>query len=740
MGIAITEEHEALQAAVRRFLEAHCRPAVPRALLEAPDEGLPAFWGEIAALGWLGLHLPEEAGGQGFGMAQLVVVIEEFGRACAPGPFVPTVLCSAALHAADAAGPDPLLASLADGSRRGALAFGTPGFAADARAGGSLVLRGTTRPVLGAALAGVIVAAAVVDGTERWCVLEASAPGVRVEPLPSLDATRRVGAVRCEGAAARSLAGLDRATVSDLVATVLAAECAGGARWCVDTAAEYAKVREQFGRPIGQFQAVKHRCADMLVAAECATGVVWDAARAWDEAVAGSIRRAERSLAAAAAASVATEAFASCAKDVVQVLGGIGFTWEHDAHLYLKRASAIRQIVGGAGPWRAQVAKLARRGTRRHLRLDMPQASDDRVEALRAEVRAFVASVRDLPHAEQRARTVDAGWFVPHWPPPWGRNAGAVEQLVIDEELRAAGVRRPNLGIGAWAAPTIAVHGTPEQQERWVRPTLLGEISWCQLFSEPGAGSDLASLTTKAVRVVGEGGWCLSGQKVWTSMAAQADFGICLARTDLSAPKHLGITYFVVDMRDPGIEVRPLRELTGHAMFNEVFLTDVFVADDAVIGPVDGGWSLARTTLANERVAMSSGSSFGGGIEGLLGLVAGLTGGSRLDAVARDTLGALVAEAQSVALLGLRSTARAVSGARPGAESSVRKLLGVEHDQRVSEFGLSLLGPEGATTEGRAGQWAYGFLANRCLTIAGGTSEIQRNVIAERLLGLPRDP
>ncbi len=294
--------------------------------------------------------------------------------------------------------------------------------------------------------------------------------------------------------------------------------------------------------------------------------------------------------------------------------------------------------------------------------------------------------------------------------------------------------------MGAWAAPTVAVHGTPEQQERWVGPTLRGEITWCQLFSEPGAGSDLASLTTAAVRA--EGGWMLTGQKVWTTMADSADWGICLARTNPAAAKHLGITYFVVDMRTPGLDIRPLRELTGLAMFNEVFLDDVFVPDDAVIGEVDGGWPLARTTLANERVSMGSGSSFGGGIEALLGLVAERTASGALaaDPLVLDGVGALVAEAHSLAAIGLRATARSVSGAAPGAEASVRKLLGVEHDQRTQELGLALLGPEGATTAGAAAQWTFGFLANRCLTIAGGTSEIQRNVIGERLLGLPRDP
>ncbi|MGH9274978.1 MAG: acyl-CoA dehydrogenase family protein, partial [Acidimicrobiales bacterium] len=464
-----------------------------------------------------------------------------------------------------------------------------------------------------------------------------------------------------------------------------------------------------------------------------ARSVAWDAAHALD----GDADAAEVRLSVAAAGVIAPDAFATVAKDCIQVLGGIGFTWEHDAHLYLRRAMTVRQLLGGPGPWRRVVAAAAIAGTRRHLTLELPPEA----EAFRDEVRAFADEVGALPRDEQRARVVDAGYFVPHWSPPWGRDARAVEQLVIDQELRRAKIRVPHLAVGTWAAPTIAAHGTPEQQERWVRPTLLGQIGWCQLFSEPEAGSDLAALTTSATRT--DGGWLLNGQKVWTSMAREADWGICLVRTNPTAPKHLGITYVIVDMQTPGIDIRPLKEMTGLEMFNEVFLDDVFVPDDCVIGEVDGGWPLARTTLANERVSMGSGSSFGGGIEALLGLVGqriadGLLDGS--DPLLLDQLGALVAEAHTVAVLGLRTTQRSVTGAKPGPEASVRKLLGVEHDQRTQELGLSLLGPEGATTIGAAAQWTYGFLANRCLTIAGGTSEIQRNVIGERLLGLPRDP
>jgi len=732
VSIAIGDDHLALLDTARRFTTARCPSAVARVAIDADAEQLPPFWDELAGLGWLGLHLPESDGGEGYGFAELAVVLEELGRTVAPGPMLPTAWAAAVV--ADGGGRRDLLADLAAGRLPATVALGPP-LDGHVAADGAVVVSGTTGPVLCGAVANLVVLPVLVGGDERWCAVSCSS--YTPMPLDSLDPTRRLAAVELSGvevAAADQLPGLTRARVEAVGATMAAAECAGGAAWCVETAAAYSRVRRQFGRPIGQFQAVKHRCADMLVAVEQARAVAWDAALALDGDE--DVDEHEVALSASAAGAVALEAYATVAKDCIQVLGGIGFTWEHDAHLYLRRAVALRQLFGGPSPWRRATAAAALSGVRRRLTLDLP----DEAERVRAEVRAFAEEAAALPAEQQRKRVVDAGYFVPHWPPPWGREAKAVEQLVIDEELDRARIRRPHLQVGAWAAPTIAAHGTPEQQERWVRPTLMGTISWCQLFSEPEAGSDLAALTTTATRT--DGGWLLNGQKVWTTMAKEADWGICLVRTNPTAPKHLGITYVVVDMAGAGIDIRPLREMTGLAMFNEVFFDDVFVPDDCVIGDVDGGWPLARTTLANERVAMGRGSSFGGGIEALLGLVAERIEAKALvaDDLLLDQLGALVAEAHSVAVLGLRSTVRSVAGARPGPEASVRKLLGVEHDQRTQELGLALLGPEGATTVGVAGQWTFGFLANRCLTIAGGTSEIQRNVIGERLLGLPRDP
>jgi alkylation response protein AidB-like acyl-CoA dehydrogenase len=759
VSLALTAEHRALAEAARGFLESRCARSEVRAALEAEAESLPPFWDEMAAMGWTGLHVAEPEGGQGFGLSELGVVLEETGRAVAPGPLLGVVIAAALLaRGASSELKKQVLEQLASGRATAAVAFPATSalVASPAGPGGEISVSGVARPVLSAPLADWLVLRALgapgdAAACDKWCVLAAGE--VTVEALQSLDPTRRVGAVRADAVAIPPLRQLSISTteVHWIVAALVAAECAGGASWCLETAAEHAKTRRQFDRPIGKFQAVKHRCADMLAAVELTRSAAWDALRAVDEALrqppAGEAQQAntqlgdaaaQAQLASAAAAAVAVESFSKVAKDCIQVLGGIGFTWEHDAHIYLRRAVSLRQLLGGSAPWRETLARVALAGGRRHLRVELP----DDAAGLRAKVRLDCEQVAALPPEKRREALVDAGLFVPHWPPPWGRGAGPIEQLLIDEELRRLGIHRQNLAVGAWAAPTIVAHGTPEQQARWVRPTLLGEITWCQLFSEPDAGSDLASLTTKAVRA--DQGWLISGQKVWTSLAREADWGICLARTDPSAPKHEGITYFVVDMRSEGIDVRPLRELTGHAMFNEVFLSEVFVPDDCVIGPVNGGWALARTTLANERVAMASGSSFGGGLEALLRLV----GDRSLGPLELDALGAVAAEAQALSMLGQRSTLRAIEGAiaaspgegaSQGPEASVRKLLSAEHDQRVQELGLSLLGGEGATTEGAASEWSFGFLANRCLTIAGGTSEIQRNVIAERLLGLPRD-
>jgi 3-oxochol-4-en-24-oyl-CoA dehydrogenase len=321
--------------------------------------------------------------------------------------------------------------------------------------------------------------------------------------------------------------------------------------------------------------------------------------------------------------------------------------------------------------------------------------------------------------------------------------AAALEQLTVALAPGPVLPTLPDLSIGGWAAAAVVSHGTPAQRERFAGPTLRGEITWCQLFSEPDAGSDLASVRTRAERVPGEGagedgpGWRLTGQKVWTSLARDADWAICLARTDPAVPKHRGLTYFLVDMHSRGIEIRPLREITGRAFFNEVFLDQVFVPDDCVVGECGDGWRIARSTLASERVAMGRGSALGEEVEALLAAVT--TGGLAADPAAAGQVGTVVAGGLAGSVMDLRSALAQLAGAGDTHQAAVRKLVGVAHRQSAAETALVLSGPDGAASDGPAAEAVHAFLLSRCLSIAGGTIQILLSVVAERALGLPRE-
>jgi 3-oxochol-4-en-24-oyl-CoA dehydrogenase len=757
MALGLTEEHLELAEAARAWAQRRCPAEVVRAAADGPDSGsahyLESLAPGLAEQGLLGLHVPEEDGGQGYGLPELAVALEELGRALVPGAFLPTVFASAALVAARAAGPGgatgKLLTGLADGSRTGAvaLAAGLTGTREAPASDGGLVVEGESSPVLGASVADLVVLPVQTETGEMWAAIDAGS--LEITALESLDLTRPVARVRADRVpvpADRLLTGLNRAAVTSLAAILFGAEASGIADWATRAASEYAKIRHQFGRPIGQFQAVKHRCARMLTQAEQAAAAVWDAARTEPGAAGpGGPARRQREFAAGVAAVVAPDAAVWCAHQCIQVLGGIGYTWEHEAHLYYRRAMSLRALLGPSGEWAEHVAELALSGVSRPVQVELPGGDAE----LRAQIREELSPITRLTGRDQVERVAAGGWVVPHLPRPWGRDAGALEQVVIAQEMQAAGVRAPSLAIGAWVVPALVQHGTPEQQRRFLPPTLRGDYLWCQLFSEPGAGSDLAGLSTRAVRVKGDGeageGWKITGQKIWTSLAKQAAWAICIARTDPAAPKHDGITYFLVDMSSPGIEVRPLREITGDSFFNQVFLDGVFVPDDCVVGEVNGGWRVARTTLANERVSLSQTWTFGSGVAELLQVAKAAAGPSFAQ------VGSLVCAGHAIDLLGLRVTLKQLSGTEPGATGSVRKLLGMEHAQQIAELCFAVSGTSGAL--GGAGgapvsdsgapngsQWARQVLMTQALTIGGGTTDIQLNIIGERILGLPRDP
>ncbi|MFD3491229.1 acyl-CoA dehydrogenase [Streptomyces sp. NPDC058690] len=725
MGIAITQEQRELAQSVRGWLARTVPPEEIRKLLDASAPSAPGvrpgYWDGLAEQGLLALHLPEGCGGGGGALLDLAVVLEETGRAALPGPYLATVLASALLGGA---GASDLARALADGARIGAVAL-APGTLTAVESEGGHLLDGVAPPVLSGAEADLLLLPAAVAGGTRWFAVDSAAEGLTVRPHRGADPTRPTAEVRAGGVlvpAARAVR-IGSGTVRDLAAVLFAAEACGTAAWALDTAVAYAKVREQFGRPIGQFQGIKHLCADMLVRVEQARALVWDAARAADEAPEA------RALVAALAAGTALDAAYSCAKDCIQILGGVGFTWEHDAHLHLRRAVVARQLLGAGDAHRLRAARLAEGGARRELSLELPAEAARH----RAEAREAIAAARGLAPEAARRVLAPTGYAAPHLPAPYGLDAGPVQQLAVQEELREQGVKVSGLGIATWVVPSLLAYGTPEQQDRYLLPTLRGELLWCQLFSEPGAGSDLASLRTRAERTAD--GWRINGQKVWTSAAQWADHGILLARTDPDAPKHQGIGYFLVDMKNTaGIHIRPLKEMTGDSLFNEVYFDDVLLPADAVVGDVGDGWRVARNTLGNERVHMADQMTFDTGLEALIAR------SGELDGTYRARIGALAAEAHALACIGLRTTMQQVSGLEPGAGASVRKLVQTTHQQKVAELALELLGPAGATDEGPGARALHGFLMSRCLTIAGGTTQVQLNVVAERILGLPRDP
>jgi 3-oxochol-4-en-24-oyl-CoA dehydrogenase len=720
MPIAISEEHRALAQSVADFLTNHQSRAAARNLLGAEADALPTFWAELGGLGLLGLHLPEDLGGSGFGLPETLVVAEQMGRYLAPGPFVPTVITSAVLTAA---GPGNLqkrlLPGLADGTVIGAAALG----------GEVTYAAGAATGQAGVAISGHLADVLLVPAGDDVLVVEKSAGGVHAEVPANLDQSRRAARVRLDAAPATVLAGA-RGLLTDVARAVLAAEAVGIAAETTEQAAEYAKIRQQFGRPIATFQAVKHHCANMLVAAELATAAAWDAGRA------GLGGGDQLSYTAAIAAVLASSAAVGNANLNIQVHGGIGFTWEHDAHLYLRRATAIAAVLDTERA-AVEVTGLVRRGVRRAAAIDLPPEA----EPIRDAIRLDVARLRDLTGAARKQALIDTGYAMPHWPKPWGRNAAAVEQLVIEQEFAAAGIKRPSLGITSWIILTLIQHASPEQVARWVRPALSQDVTWCQLFSEPGAGSDAAGIRTRATRAEGDGGWQINGQKVWTSGAHVSDFGLATVRTNPDAPKHEGITTMVIDMRAPGVTVRPLKMPNGNSDFNEIFFDDVFVPDADVVGPVDGGWTVARATLGNESVSIGGD---GGMSMPVKAFIAPLDAHPERLAGGAGRVGRHIARTQAMGVLNQRAAYRAVAGAgdgqSPGPEGSITKLLLSEIGHETAAIMAELAGPDAAFLDGDGAMGATLMLMNRAMSIAGGTSEIKRNQIAERILGLPRDP
>ncbi|OBI12514.1 acyl-CoA dehydrogenase [Mycobacterium sp. E2327] len=740
MTLGLTPEQQDLSDAVAQFAGRHAPIAATRESFDDLAAGrLPTWWDALVANGFHAVHLPEHLGGQGGRLIDAACVLESAGKALLPGPLLPTVTAGAVALLAD---PNPtaesLVRDLASGLPAAVVLPGAGDFHAR-RDGRGWVVNGASDVTAGVCSARVVlVCARAGEDDDVWVAVDTTQPTAAAESVRGTDLVTDVGILRLsEYVAAESavLGGLDADRAECVAVGLVASVMAGIAQWCVDAVTAHLRIREQFGKVIGTFQALQHSAAMLLVNTELATAAAWDAVRAVDEPL------DQHRLAAGVAATIAVSPIPDLVLDALTMLGAIGFTWEHDVHLYWRRAISLAGSIGPSNRWARRLGELTCTQTR-----DMSVNLGD----AESEFRAWVAETLDAamqlrndtpaPHGDypdqasgpQRTLLADAGLMAPHWPAPWGVDAGPLKQLIIDEEFaKRPALVRPSLNIAEWILPSVLTAAPKELQEKLIPATQRGEIHWCQLFSEPGAGSDLASLATRATKV--DGGWRINGHKIWTSLAQYADLGALLARTDPEASKHRGIGYFIIDMRSPGIEIQPIKTATGQAHFNEVFFNDVFVPDEMLLGGPTDGWSLAIATMAEERSAISGYVKFDRAVA--LRRLAAQPGPDRDDALRE--LGELDAYTNAIRALGVRETIRLLDGQASGPASSIAKVAMNVLLRRTFEATLQLTGqvamvddPEAAVVEP--------YLHLPAELIGGGTREIQLNIIAQMILGLPR--
>lgn len=732
MTLVDDETQAELRATARRFLARELPLAEVHARLEQDSVLDAGWWRKLAGLGWLGLLLPDETGTPAGRFADLVVLAEEAGAAAAPLPL-------AAVYALSLDVPE-----LADRLPAGDVVpavYGGTGVTAR-RDGDTWLLDGHATLVEAAAEAThLLVRAGATD-----FLVAADAPGRTVTRAHTLDLTRRFHTVDLAAVPAVALPA-DPVTLALRDAGVRVLTCAdmlGAGRRLLDLTTGHLASRVQFGRPLAGFQALKHICADMRAWVDAATVTVRAAADAVDSAR-GDLTELRRAV--AAAVVVTAELMPALAGQALQLHGGIGMTWEHHLHLFLRRI-ATDQVLPGPAAEHARVLAVP---------ADDSPATDD---PYRKQVRAYLALHRPpierrighrAPRSADELATLkawgkalfDGGLYGGHWPSEWGGEGTAHDprhDVVVAEELAMADVPVPP-GVNNHASHAILHFGSPEQQRHFLPRLRAYQDVWSQGFSEPEAGSDLASLRTTAL-FDGDGHYVINGQKVWTTNSIWADYLLLLARTDPAAERHAGLSCFALDMRLPGIDVRPLREITGTADFGEVFFDSVRVPASAMIGEPGMGWRIARSTLAAERGSLAAGQVLlERGVRRLAGIAAAVRDGHGRPLATDDEvagrIGRLAAFARAATLVGVRNRSRTPE--QPEVAAAVEKLFFSERYVEVAEYAVRLLGGHPDVADADLPYWTEMFLYARAYTISGGSNQILRNVIAERGLGMPRE-
>jgi alkylation response protein AidB-like acyl-CoA dehydrogenase len=743
MPVALNDDQSALAQTVAGFAERHgARESTRKDAAHHKAGERPDHWLELISLGLHAVHLPEEVGGQGGSVEDIAVVIGEAGRALLPGPLLPTVCASTVVSTAarnDAA--TGVLKRFAAGTT--AAVLGPQSFLTISEHAGRARLDGESAATLGAASAELFVVAAQADnasdGAPLWLVVDRHNAGITVAVEAGVDLGRDLAVVRfsdVDVAGAVRLGGIDTDQAADIIVAMMAVEAAGIIAWCSDAATAFVKTRNQFGRPIGAFQAVQHRAAQLRITSELAAASAWDGVRGLADTA------AQRTHAVAGAAIMALSRAVHAAVECVALHGAIGFTWEHDVHLYWRRATALAGLAGPVESWEARLGEAAV-DEPRDCTLTLPDDEEDfrRQVAEVLDQAAALTNPQPSPMGDndavatgmRRTLLAEHGLVAPSWPRPWGLDASPLQQLIVQEEFDRRGIDQPSMAIGQWVLPVVLKHGTPEQIEAVAASTLRGELIWCQLFSEPDAGSDVASLTLRATKT--DGGWLVSGQKIWTTQAHLADWGLCLARTGTEDSKHRGLSMFLIDMTNPLLKVRPIKQANGEAEFNEVFFNDAFVPDAMLLGQPGEGWALTIDTLAQERLFIGTYRDTGNEQRIRRIITEEQFAGTRDDA--QRTLGRISARGAAIAAMNLRETLRRLQGHSPGPATSIGKAAASMLHVDAAAAALNLIGPAGALSESRC-EPVFHELDIPTWVIGGGTLEIQLNTIATFVLGLPR--
>lgn len=758
MSFEYTEDQQFIRDEARKLLTDNYSGEELRKLLDKPGSFDESLWQKCREMGWTGITIAEEFGGLGLSAIELCVIAEEMGRACVGLPFLTTsfgVSEALALWGSQAQ-KAKYLPELATGEQIGALSvFNRKGAIRPAAEFVDGQISGEASAVTAGLHAQVAVVLINAAGKPALALVNLTQASVQRTALETFDNTRSIANITFTKTSAELIGtagdGIQAAKILLAhMAVPVAFEQVGGSNRAMEMARDYALERKAFGQPIGKFQAIKHSIANMYSRNEIARGNALNAALAL--ATGGDVMRH-----AAAARAAAIAAYETSTRDNIEVHGAIGATWEMDCHLHYRRSRALALELGAAAFWKEQLVEtLSQQST-----AQTGNNESDEIKAYRKRVREWMAPyAAEFGYAARRGLSMDDdvalaqrwqgikadhGYAAINMPKQYGGGGGSeLEKIIFADEENQFGFPSTYLGISlGMPVPIMALWATEEQKMKYLPPAIRGENIWCQLFSEPVAGSDLAGIRLRATR---DGdNWILNGQKVWNSYAQYADYGIIVARHDTSLVKHAGLTYFFVDMRQAGVDVRPIKLLTGHSEVNEVFFNDVVIPDSWRLGKVGDGFKVAIQTLMIERYTGADESAFGPSLEKFVELVSEAEFNGR-PAVESDIVRNEIAEWMILqgGMRAIQSKALAAieRGTEPGPEASIFKPLLCALRARVSTLAMDVLGPQALVddehlkltdTDQRA------WLAVPSIRIAGGTDEMLANTIAEKILGLPQD-